>query len=79
LSSKTLQSAFTVPGNVSPGASFCVRVYFGEDHRDAYFNPLGAKDLFCVTKLSSGAFQSLSGKASIKLFEQLNRRQLRGK
>jgi hypothetical protein len=74
LSSKALQFTFDVPGNVSQNASFCVHTWFGEDRRDAYFNPLAMSDLFCVAKLPSGTFQALSKKESLKLFEQLNDR-----
>jgi hypothetical protein len=77
LGSKTLQFTFDVPGNVSQSASFCVRTWFGEDRRDAYFNPLAMSDLFCVAKMPSGAFQALSRKESLKLFEQLNDRKLK--
>jgi len=77
LSSKTRQFTFDVPGNVSQSASFCVRTWFGEDRRDAYFNPLAMSDLFCVAKMPSGAFQALSRKESLKLFEQLNDRTLK--
>jgi hypothetical protein len=34
-------------------------------------------DLFCVAKMPSGAFQALSRKESLKLFEQLNDRKLK--
>jgi hypothetical protein len=77
LGSKTLQFTFDVPGNVSQSASFCVRTWFGADRRDAYFNPLAMSDLFCVAKMPSGAFQALSRKESLKLFEQLNDRKLK--
>jgi hypothetical protein len=77
LSSKTLEFSFDVPGNVSQDASFCVRTWFGEDRRDAYFNPLAVSDLFCVAKMPSGAFRALSRKESLKMFEQLDDRHLK--
>ncbi|HZP87186.1 MAG TPA: carboxypeptidase-like regulatory domain-containing protein, partial [Burkholderiales bacterium] len=72
LSSKATSFAFQVPGDVSANATICVASWFGEEHRAAYFKTLAQADLFCVNKMASGNFRTLSKKESLKLFRELD-------
>lgn len=62
---------FIVPTTVKDGAFICANVSFGETSDQPFFNTLGQKGLFCITKGYTG-FSLMPKKKSQDLFRQLD-------
>jgi hypothetical protein len=73
--SREVRFEFRVPSKVRDGAFICTNVFVGE-RPDAFFDTVGATDLFCISKGTTGGFSVVSNKKAQQIFRQLNGRTL---
>jgi hypothetical protein len=73
--SRDVRFDFQVPSKVRDGAFICTNVFVGE-RPDAFFDTVGATDLFCISKGTTGGFSVVSNKKAQQIFRQLNGRTL---
>lgn len=70
LESKVVRFEFDVPATVRAGASICTQVFIGDDRREPFFNTVGQRSLFCISKSFDPAstFSVLPSKEAQKNF-----------
>jgi hypothetical protein len=74
--SRVVRFKFKVPSTVSDGASICAQVFFGQNRLKPFFNTVGQRDLFCISKGVTG-FSVVPEKEAQKLLRQVDRRSLK--
>ncbi|HSF33647.1 MAG TPA: hypothetical protein VLK82_24675 [Candidatus Tectomicrobia bacterium] len=72
--SRDVRFIFRVPSEVRNGATICTSVFVGQ-RPDAFFDTVGIRDLFCISKGITG-FSVMRGKKAQQLFRQLSGRTL---
>jgi len=71
--SKIIRFEFAVPGTVRDNIFICTQAFFGQDHLNPFFDTVGQRNLFCISKGSLGAFSVVADREAQKLHWQLNR------
>ena len=75
MASRVVRFDFAVPDTVRDGAFICADVFIGEDRAEPFFNTIGARNLFCITKGSAG-FAMVAENQAQKFRQQFDVRSL---
>ena len=73
--SRVVQFDFAVPDTVRDDAFICADAFFGENRLEPFFNTLGARHLFCISKGSTG-FVTVAENQAQKLRQRFDVRSL---